>query len=132
MEFAKPHNAINFFALALQIVLFFLFYRGFQQSGSDEAALWAAMAYLVLAFGLRYFVPLDYRKGMREMKLENYDEACTHFEKSVAFFTTHTWVDRFRVFTIFSISKRSYREMSVLYNAYCLELLKVQEITKNI
>jgi hypothetical protein len=124
MEFVKPHNAINFFALALQIGLFFLFYWGFQQSGSDEAALWAAMTYLVLAFGLRYFVPLDYRKGMREMKLENYSIACTHFEKSVAFFTAHTWVDRFRVFTLFSISKLSYCEMSVLYNAYCLECLK--------
>jgi len=128
MEFAKPHNAINFFALVLQIVLFFLFYWAFEKSGSDEAALWAAMTYLVLAFGLRYFVPLHYRKGMREMKLENHSVAFIHFEKSVIFFTTHTWLDRFRVFTLFSISKLSYREMSILYKAHCLECLKHEEV----
>ncbi|WP_299250802.1 hypothetical protein [uncultured Cytophaga sp.] len=127
MESAKPRITINFLALALQLVLFFLFYLGFEKSGSDEPALWAAMTYLVLAFGLRYFVPLDYRKGIREMKLENYSEAITYFDKSAIFFSKYTWVDRFRVFTLFSISKLSYREMSELHKAHCLECLRQEK-----
>lgn len=124
MELKKTPNSINFVALALQIALFFLLYLAFQKSGSDEAALWAAMTYLVCAFGLRYFVPLDHRKGMREMKLGNYSNALIHFEKSYTFFSRYRWIDRFRVFTMFSVSKLSYREMAVMYKEICLELGK--------
>lgn len=118
-------NSINFFALALQAGFLFLLFLGFQYSGSDEAALWAAMVYLVMAYGLRYFVPIDHRKGLRELKQENYNEALIHFEKSFGFFSKHPLVDRFRVFTMFSASKLSYREMAVMYKEVCLEALKM-------
>lgn len=118
-------NSINFFALASQAVFLFLLYLGFQYSGSDEAALWAAMVYLVLAYGLRYFVPIDHRKGLREIKQGNYSEALLHFEKSYDFFSAHQWIDRFRVFTLFSASKLTYREMAEIYKAVCLEALKM-------
>lgn len=124
-------NSINFFTLALQIVFLFLLYLGFQYSGSDEPALWAAMIYLVLAYGLRYFVPIDHRKGMREYKQGNYEAALVHFEKSIDFFSKHPWIDRFRVFTIFSASKVSYREMAMMYKYTCLEALgRVEEFYK--
>ena len=116
-------NSINFFALALQAGFLFLLFLGFQYSGSDEAALWAAMVYLVLAYGLRYFVPIDHRKGLRELKQENYSEALLHFEKSYDFFSARPLVDRFRVFTLFSASKLSYREMAVMYKEVCLDAL---------
>jgi len=116
-------NSINFFALALQAGFLFLLFLGFQYSGSDEAALWAAMVYLVLAYGLRYFVPIDHRKGLRELKQGNYSEALLHFKKSYDFFSEHPLVDRFRVFTMFSASKLSYREMAVMYKEVCLGAL---------
>src|SRR4051812_25803791 len=102
-------NSISFIAIALQSVFLVLLYIGFEQSGSDEAALWAAMIYLVLAYGLRYFVPVEHRKGLREFKQGNYEAAMIHFEKSFEFFSAHPWVDRYRAFTIFSASKLSYR-----------------------
>ena len=120
-------NSINFFALALQVGFLFLLFLGFQYSGSDEAALWAAMVYLVMAYGLRYFVPIDHRKGLRELKQGNYDEALMYFKKSYDFFSTHPLVDRLRVFTMFSASKLSYREMSVMYKEVCLEALGEEE-----
>ncbi|HSY60976.1 MAG TPA: hypothetical protein VK796_03825 [Cytophaga sp.] len=116
-------HSINFFALALQAGFLFLLYFGFEYSGSDESALWAAMVYLVMAYGLRYFVPIDHRKGLREFKQGNYTEALMHFEKSLEFFSKYPWIDYFRVFTIFSASKLSYREMAVMYKGICLELL---------
>lgn len=120
-------NSINFFALALQAGFLFLLYMGFAYSGSDEAALWAAMVYLVLAYGLRYFVPIHHRKGLRELKQGNYSEALLHFEKSYDFFSAHPLVDRFRVFTMFSASKLWYREMAVMYKEVCLEALGEEE-----
>jgi hypothetical protein len=120
-------NSINFFALALQAGFLFLLFLGFQYSGSDEAALWAAMVYLVMAYGLRYFVPIDHRKGLRELKQENYNEALIHFEKSFGFFSKHPWIDRFRVFTLFSASKLTYLEMAVMYKEVCQHALGEEE-----
>lgn len=116
-------NSISFIAIALQSVFLILLYVGFDYSGSDEAALWAAMVYLVLAYGLRYFVPVDHRKGLRELKQENYEEALKYFEKSHDFFSAHPLVDRFRAFTMFSASKLSYREMALMNKYVCLEAL---------
>lgn len=116
-------RSINYFFLALQLLFLISLYIGFDYSGSDEAAIWAAMTYLVLAYGLRYFVPIDHRKGMRELKQGDYEQALISFEKSVIFFSKHTWVDRFRVFTMFSVSKLSYRELALMYKYSCLEAL---------
>lgn len=127
----QPFNihSINFFALGLQVVFLFLLYAGFQYSGSDEPALWAAMVYLVLAYGLRYFVPLDHRKGMRELKQGNYEAALIHFEKSYTFFSAHPFIDYFRAFTLFSVSKMSYKLMAVMYKGICLEALgRVEDV----
>ena len=124
-------NSISFIAIALQSVFLILLYIGFEYSGSDEAALWAAMVYLVLAYGLRYFVPIDHRKGLRQLKQGNYEEALKHFEKSYAYFSGHPWIDRFRAFTIFSASKLSYREMALMNKYICLEALgRVEEFYK--
>jgi hypothetical protein len=119
---SKLHS-INFFALALQAGFLFLLYWGFEYSGSDESALWAAMVYLVLAYGLRYFVPINHRRGLRELKQGNYEAARMHFEKSLEFFSKHSWIDFFRVFTLFSASKLSYRMMAAMYKGICLEAL---------
>jgi len=116
-------NSINFFALVLQAGFLSLLYLGFDYSDSDEAALWAAMVYLVLAYGLRYFVPIEHRKGLRELKQGNYLKALLHFEKSYEFFLAHSWIDFFRVFTMFSASKLTYSEMAMIYKAFCLEAL---------
>ena len=124
MNTPQPNiNSISFIAIALQSVFLIVLYLGFEYSGSDEAALWSAMVYLVLAYGLRYFVPIDHRKGLRELKQGNYAEARLYFEKSFDFFSKHPSIDRFRAFTMFSASKLSYLEMAVMYKAICLEAL---------
>ncbi len=113
-------RSINYVALLLQFIFLIILFVLFQLSGSDEAGLWAAMVYLVLAYGLRYFVPLEHRKGMRALKQADYAEAIVCFDKSLNFFSTHPWVDRFRVFTIFSASKMCYREMALVNKAFSL------------
>lgn len=130
MQSTNKHS-ISFIAIALQSVFLILLYLGFQYSGSDEPALWAGMIYLMLAYGLRYFVPIDHRKGLRELKQGNYEKALKHFEKSIVFFTRYPWIDRFRAFTIFSASKLTYFEMAQINKYICLEALgRVEEFYK--
>jgi tetratricopeptide (TPR) repeat protein len=116
-------NSVNYIALLLQSIFLILLYSAFEFSGSDEAGLWAAMTYLIVAYGLRYFVPVDHRKGMREIKQEKYLEAIECFDSSYHFFSKNTWVDRYRAFTIFSASKYTYREMAMVNKAFALACL---------
>jgi len=123
-------RSINYFYLILQIVFVAVLYVGFQYSGSDEAGLWAAMTYLVIAYGTRYFVPIDHRRGMRELKQGDYEKALVSFEKSFDFFSKHSWVDRFRMFTTFSVSKLCYREIAMVNKAFTLVCLGRKEEAK--
>lgn len=120
-------HSINFFALALQVVFLVLLYLGFHYSGSDEPALWAAMIYLVLAYGLRYFIPIHHRKGLREFKQGNYEAALMHFEKSYEFFSAHPVIDFYRAFTMFSVSKMPYTLMAIMYKEMCRKALGIGE-----
>ena len=121
---------MNYISLALQLLFLLVLYWVFIKSGSDEAALWAGMVYLVLAYGLRYFVTIDHRKGMRELKLDEYDNALLSFQKSFYFFTKYPWIDRFRVFTTFSASKFCYRETAMVNQAFALVYLNRKEEAK--
>lgn len=116
-------RSMNYFFLALQMLFLICLYIGFRYSGSDEAGLWAAMIYLVIAYGTRYFVPRDHHKGMREFEQGNYEQALKYFEKSYEYFSAHTMIDNFRAITMFSTSKFSYREMAMMYKYSCLEAL---------
>jgi hypothetical protein len=123
-------KSINYLALVLQSIFLILLYFIFVESGSDEPLLWSAMIYLVLAYSLRYFVPVDHRKGIRELKEGHYEAALDSFTKSFVFFSKHKWVDTFRAFTIFSASKQSYREMAMLNKAFTLNCLDKNEEAK--
>jgi len=123
-------KSINYLALVVQSIFLILLYFIFIQSGSDEPLLWSAMIYLVLAYGLRYFVPVDHRKGIRELKQGHYEAALDSFTKSFEFFSKHKWVDRFRALTIFSASKQSYREMAMINRAFTLVCLERKDEAK--
>ena len=123
-------KSINYIALVLQSIFLILLYFIFVESGSDEPLLWSAMIYLVLAYGLRYFVPVDHRKGIRELKEGHYEAALNSFTKSFEFFSKHKWVDTFRAFTVFTTSKQSYREMAIVYKAFTLVCLERKEEAK--
>lgn len=123
-------RSINYFFLVLQILFLVGLYFGYELSGSDEAGIWAAMTYLIVAYATRYFVPLDHRKGMRELKQGDYEKALVSFEKSFQFFSVHRWVDRFRMFTTFSVSKLCYREMALVNKAFTLVCLGRKEEAK--
>lgn len=48
-----------------------------------------------------------------------FETAIVHFKESVDYFTRNSWVDQYRVITILSSSKMSYREMALCNIAFC-------------
>jgi tetratricopeptide (TPR) repeat protein len=102
----------QFLFMGLLIYIFHLLELG-------DAFLYGAATYLVLSFGLRNFVAKDHRQGMKLVKQQKFVEAIPLFEKSVDFFTSNAWVDKYRFLTLLSPSKMTYKEMGLCNIAFC-------------
>ena len=72
-----------------------------------------------MIFFLRYSVASAHTVAIRHAKRGEFDQAIPYYENSLAFFTRHAWVDRFRAVTLLSTSAMTYREMALLGMAYC-------------
>ena len=88
--------------------------------GLDRAAfLWGAGIYLVYSFGSRALLARHHKSGMSALRAGMYAEAIEHFRASYRFFSKHSWLDKYRSFTMMSPSAASYREMALLNVAFC-------------
>lgn len=79
----------------------------------------AVFTYLILAFGLRYFIATNHSRGMTLTKKQRFEEAIPWFEKSVDYFDKNHWIDKYRFFTLLSSSKMTYKEMGLCNLAFC-------------
>ena len=75
--------------------------------------------FLLLSFGMRYWLGRDHQLGMKSIRMEQFHAAFDHFQESVNFFEKYPWVDRFRALTLFSASRMCFREMGMVNMAYC-------------
>ena len=85
----------------------------------SEAFLIGAGLYLVYSSGSRAILAREHKAGMRLTKRGGFAEAIPHYEKSLAFFERHAWVDRWRALTMLSSGRLSYREMALVNIAFC-------------
>ncbi len=60
---------------------------------------------------------------MRLTKRGRFAEAIPHYERSLAFFERHAWIDRWRALTMLSSGQLSYREMALVNIAFCYSQL---------
>lgn len=60
---------------------------------------------------------------MRLTKQGQFREALPHFERSLAFFERHEWVDRWRSLVMLSGGALPYREMALVNMAFCFAQL---------
>lgn len=74
--------------------------------------------YLVLFLLMRQMIAGKFRKGMRLLKNENFDNAIICFQDSYVFFNKHMLLNKY-IGIIISVSKITYKEMSLLNIAYC-------------
>lgn len=85
---------------------------------SGTADLLVLLLYFFIVLLLRS-VPRNHRRGMKFFKSGQYEQAVSEFQKSYEFFTTHTWIDKYRYFFLLSSSRISYTEMALLNTAFC-------------
>jgi tetratricopeptide (TPR) repeat protein len=85
----------------------------------DEPFIFGALTYSIIAFGLRNLIAKNHRQGIKLVKQQKFADAITYFEKSVDYFSTNSWVDKYRFLTLLSSSKMTYREMGLCNIAFC-------------
>jgi hypothetical protein len=103
----------------IQLVILCIIIILFYFAGVEDFILSGAIVFLLLALSLKFIIARLHRRGISLIKRKKYIEAIPFFEESYRFFTTHKWVDDYRVFTMFSSSRISYREMALLNIAFC-------------
>ncbi|MEI6582240.1 MAG: hypothetical protein WCO43_01505 [Chitinophagia bacterium] len=110
---------ISSISLVFQLLLVALFSYFYHDLDFAFAFLFGALTYSVLAISLRNFIAKNHRQGIKLVKQQKFAEAIPLFEKSVHFFTQHTWVDKYRFLTLLSASKLTYKEMGLCNIAFC-------------
>ena len=78
-----------------------------------HAVIMGALTYFALAWTLRLTLQRHHRKGMKYMRQGNYEAAAKAFESSYTFFTTHSWIDRYRFITMFCSNAIPFRQMAL-------------------
>ena len=110
---------ISWASVIFQLALIGLLVYIFQLLDFGDPVIAAAIAYTILAFGLRNLFAKSHREGIKLVKRQKYIEALPLFEKSVAYFSQNKWVDKYRFITLLSSSRLTYREMGLCNIAFC-------------
>ncbi len=100
------------------------------QFNQSDFALYGALTYLIISQLLRRIIAREHRKGMLKIKLEAYEEAIPHFEKSYDFFKRNNWIDKYRFLTLLSSGKMPYKEMALNNIAFCYSQLGDGKLAK--
>ncbi len=122
------------FAIVFAITLAFLF--AFEYIFQTDDVFIGIIIFSILAIILRITVPRSHRKGMKALKQNDFESAIAYFKESVDYFTRNRWVDKYRVITVLSSSKMSFREMGLCNIAFCysqtMEAEKAKTLYKEI
>lgn len=110
---------INYIAIIPHLLIMAGMVWLWYQMYPENAFLFGAITYILTSFILRNLISKDHRNGIKNNNSENYKEAISDFEKSYTFFSKHEWVDKYRIVTLLSSSKMSYREMALANIGYC-------------
>ena len=89
------------------------------QFSQSNFILYGAITYLLISQILRRTISKEHRKGMVKVRLEKFEEAIPHFEKSYEYFKRNDWIDKYRFLTLLSSGKMSYKEMALNNIAFC-------------
>jgi hypothetical protein len=101
-------------ALAAAIVL------GWTLTGTPRGGLYlGAGCYLAWSIGSRWIVARSHRQGIQLVRQGRFADAIPHFEASYEFFNRHPRLDHYRALLLMSASVASFREMSLVNQAFC-------------
>lgn len=127
----------HWIAFIPQVIFICLFSLLFYQYERQFFLLYALMLYFVVKLLMRMlFFPGVLYNGIKLIKLEKLKEAIPEIEKTIDYYTTHAWVDKYRFLLMISSSERSIREVSVCNLAFCLlhtgEIDKAKELYETV
>ena len=88
--------------------------------------------YFLLSGYLKIIIPKWHLKGLFYIRKGEFEGAVFAFQKSYNFFSRNSWIDKYRAFTLFSISRISYTEMALMNMIYCYERLGDKKSARNI
>ena len=119
-------------SLVPQLIVMGLLIYGFHllRFSTPSAFIYGALAYLTLSSSLRKWLKKHHKEGMRLVKEQDFENAILSFEKSVAFFTRNTWIDKYRFLTMLDSSQISYKEMGLTNIAFCYYRMGDTEMAK--
>ena len=120
-ELSWPMVVPQALALGLSIGIAYWFAR------DSSALMWGAIAYLLYSYGSRYLVLRDHTAGIKATQAGDHARAIRHFQASYRFFSTYSWVDRWRPVLLMSASGASYREMALVNVGFCQAQLGQRE-----
>jgi tetratricopeptide (TPR) repeat protein len=106
-------------AVLIHIVAYILILTILYFLGIDGYFMIGSFLYILAMIMPRKLIAKNHRKGIRYFKEKNYEAAIQEFEKSYEYFKKYKWIDKYRVFTLFSGSSISYSEMALLNIAFC-------------
>lgn len=87
------------------------------------AGTYGAAVYLLYSNLSKAFLLRSHRKGRRLTDEGQYEQAVAAFDRSHAFFSKHSWIDRYRFLITLDSAATSYREMALINAAYCCFVL---------
>lgn len=112
---------INFSVAFIHFVVLLVIIYSLKVSGNYTNKSFPVLlfVYYTLVLLLRNIVPIYHRKGIRQLRKGNVENAIKEFKKSYNFFTKHFWLDKYRSIFILSISSISYRELALNNIGFC-------------
>lgn len=111
----------NWFLIIPQMAIFGILALFLRFLEVPRYVLLALSLYLLLSGYLKIMIPKWHRKGLFYLRKGELEGAIFAFEKSYNFFSKNLWIDEYRAFTLFSISRLSYREMALINIIYCYQ-----------
>ncbi len=80
----------------------------------------AFVVYFILTILARkLFFPNSLHEGIKLIREAKFDQAIPVVEKTIDYYTKHSWIDKYRFLLLISSAKRTIRESSICNLAYC-------------
>ena len=110
---------ISWISTIPQLIIMGLLILIWYQFSQQDFVIYGVVTYLILFYILRALVPKDHRRGMKKVKIEDFENAIPDFEKSYEFFKSNDWIDKYRFIVLLNSTMISYKEMALNNIAFC-------------
>lgn len=88
-------------------------------AGAKQPFVFGVITYFSIVLTIRQLFHKHHLRGIKLLKQGLFEEAIPHFEACYTYFKRHTWMDKYRFITAFSVSKDTFKEIALNNIAFC-------------